>query len=209
MLEENGFGVRVIAKRGGEDVIDRNDRMYVGLDSGTEYQLELINNRNTMCDALVELEGERVGMWRIYAQDSIIIERPADTKRKFTFFDEDSPEVRSAGIRRGGSANGLVKVVFYPKIEPTFIYETAREAEGIFQKSAPQALGLRTEYTSGSTVLGDKSRQEFRVIPPLRPDEIEWSETTEILFRLVAREKGPRYVSVGNRKRKSRYPPRI
>jgi len=208
MIEENGFGVRVMARRGGEDVLDRNGRKYVGLDSGTEYQLELINNRDTMCDALVELEGERVGLWRIYAHDSIVIERPADTKRKFTFFDEDSPEAIEAGVRKGSSLNGLVKVTFYPKKRRAkLVYETASRSIG-----HEEGMEFRTEYTSGSTVLGDRSYQEFRVIAPLRPDEIDWSLVTELIFRLVAKDKESRYVSIGNRNRRparSRYPPRI
>ena len=209
MIEENGFEVRVLAKRGGEDVIDRNGRLYVGLDSGTEYKLELRNDRDTMCDAVVELEGERVGMWRIYARDTIVIERPVDTKRKFTFFEEDSYKAREAGVRRGSANNGLVKVTFYPK-KRGFVYETARrvESKAMMEESSPSMRAL--SYKSGATVLGDRSYQKFRVIPALRPDEIEWRDVTEILFRLVAREEESRYVSVGGRKRRSpRYPPRI
>jgi hypothetical protein len=78
------------------------------------YKLNLTNDRSTKCDAEVWIDGEKVGVWRIEAYGSTIIERPATINRKFVFLRENSSRAHSAGIQSGRSDNGLIKVVFKP-----------------------------------------------------------------------------------------------
>lgn len=205
---------------------------YVALDNNTEYKLKLSNYKNMDAMADVYIEGDKIGTWFIPATDSIVIERPADTNRKFTFMQETDYRASNAGVIAGASTNGLIKVVFFPKkqmpIVMTSRYESvarptspSRRSLAHYQSSTsspPRAsmasLAFRPSsprYESGATILGDVSHQQFGTRMRFRDDEIDWSNKTTITIRLVARSYNYQpYVSIGNRNRhENGYPGRI
>jgi hypothetical protein len=93
-----------------------NGANYFLMRHGSTYKLKLTNDRNTKCDAEVWIDGEKVGVWRIEAYGSTVIERPAAINRKFVFLRENSSRAHSAGIQGDRSDNGLIKIVFKPAI---------------------------------------------------------------------------------------------
>lgn len=114
MVYNNGFSVKILTNND-QDKLKRNDYNYVALYNNTEYELQLINDRHTDAMAEVFIEGENIGTWFIPATDNIIINRPSNISKKFTFFRETDPRAIGAGTIPGESLNGLVRVVFYPK----------------------------------------------------------------------------------------------
>lgn len=114
MVYSNGFGVDIISNNYYER-LNRGQSNYVALDNNSEYKLRLTNDRSTDAMAEVHIEGEKIGVWLIPAQTNIVIDRPADVARKFTFLNERDSTAIAAGVIPGDTSNGLIKVVFYPK----------------------------------------------------------------------------------------------
>lgn len=114
MVQLNGFAVAIITD-GDQDKLKRQEGDYVGLDNNTEYKLKLSNYHDTDAMADVYIENDNVGTWFIPSNDSIVIERPSDTNRKFTFVKETDYRASRAGVVAGESTNGLIKVIFFPK----------------------------------------------------------------------------------------------
>jgi hypothetical protein len=113
-VESNGFALTILS--------DNNIRKYTedgyyyyALPHMSEYKLRLTNNRNARCDAIVSIDGEKVGTWRVNSNSSISISRPAKVDRKFTLAKENSYQANSAGIFSGSYSNGLIKVEFKPE----------------------------------------------------------------------------------------------
>ena len=203
MISKNGFDLTIESlNRSAAEKVRLNNADYIALDNNTEYAIRLFNDRDIIADAEVYVDGELVGSWRIDAHDSITIERPGDIRRKFTFFSERSSEAFEAGVERGRDENGLIKVVFKPKKQIRYERMSPRST-GRYYASTPMAM-MQSDYESGTTVLGDKSYQNFGSTRALRSDEIDWSNVTEIIVRLIARRSGYR-----DRPRYSRIPPRI
>jgi len=231
MVYFNDFSLEIISSDGNLDKFTREGAKYVGIINGSEYKLKLGNHRNTICDVKVELEGKVVGKWRIPANDSIVIERPADKAKKFTFVSEMSMEAIDAGVIAKESTNGLIKVTFYPKkkvkyekISEIDILETPEPrsflASGPLQplehsdfstnmrKSLDQSKTISPKisykrYEAGATVLGDSSSQRFSEIKSLTPDQINQDEITTIYVRLVVKKE------VQPIQKKTPYPHRI
>ena len=200
MVYNNGFSLEIIPIDGEMTKFTRGESKYVGLNNGTEYKIKLGNHRKTPCDVDITIEDRHIGKWRIEPNDYIVIERPGNIHQKFTFFSETSMEAIEAGSNPGKFTNGLVKAVFYPKKK--IIYRQIEEEEPILESLSKQSysstpmrqsvsMARNQQYESGVTVLGEKSRQHFGQTRPLRNDEIDWSNVTQIFIRLVARK--PRY----------------
>lgn len=146
MVQLNGFTVAIVTD-GDQDKLKRADGDYVAIDNNTEYKLKLSNYRNTDAMAEVFIENDNVGTWFIRSNDSIVIERPADTNRKFTFMKETDSRAIRAGVIPGESTNGLVKVVFFPK-KPTPIVMTSPKYESI--RSARSLVSPQPSFRSQS-----------------------------------------------------------
>lgn len=91
---------------------------YVKMAHGTQYRLVLRNSNDVRCDALVRIDGEEVGVFRINKYSSVTIERPSDDESRFTFFRANSREGRQGELDRGNPDLGLVSVTFKPEIRP-------------------------------------------------------------------------------------------
>jgi hypothetical protein len=89
---------------------------HVRLGHGTQYSLQLRNDDNRPCDALVKIDGKEVGCWRIPAGSEIELERPVSDSGRFTFYRLGSPEADLADLVEGFEL-GLVAVTFMPKLE--------------------------------------------------------------------------------------------
>lgn len=120
----NGFGFSIIS----DDVthLTRNQGKYhyFSIPNFSEYKIKLINNKEVRCDAVVSVDGENIGTWRVPAFDSITILRPANVNRKLIFVKEDSYTAKYAGVTKNDSNNGLITVVFKPELETIHPYES-------------------------------------------------------------------------------------
>jgi hypothetical protein len=67
-----------------------NGHTYVVLPHNQPFHIELTNNGHTECDATVELDGKSIGNFRVNAQSTIKIQRPAGIDRELKFVAETS-----------------------------------------------------------------------------------------------------------------------
>lgn len=194
----------------------RGNYRYASMPSHTTYRIKLINSSDVRADADISIDGQAVGTWRVRAQSEVTIERPEGVNRAFTLVDEGGGTARRTGARVGDDYNGLVSVVFKPAKRGTASPRPARAVNVVSPRSAapttaaPSSLrssGPMTEsLSSGVTVLGRRSSQEFSQVPSLSRDEIDWNRVTEVDIRLVIRtvEWEPEYVPLSRG-----VPPRI
>lgn len=87
---------------------------YIELAHNTQYTLVLRNNRNTKCDARVEIGGKHVGTFRIGMYGSLRLERPSHDDGRFTFYRVGTPEAAAVEPNQSAPDVGLVKVTFTP-----------------------------------------------------------------------------------------------
>lgn len=182
---------------------------YATLNSGERYSIKLSNNGNTRCDAIVFLEGEHVGTWRVEAHSSIIIRRPQYTDKEFVFLAEKSRLAYQSGVKQGDINNGLVEVKFNPEVEmmrPVAVSSMRpMMASARYMEHAPMESSSYAErYSSGSTVLGERTGQQFSSTDPIT--NVDYSRRRTITFRIVARnERHQQYQTISH----SKQPPRI
>jgi len=84
----NNFALQVIGPDGPVRKMSKGDDNYYAMPHGTEYKLCLTNSHGTNVDAHVWIDGEKVGVWRIYPHGKITIERQVGVARKFTILKE-------------------------------------------------------------------------------------------------------------------------
>lgn len=90
------------------------DTGYVELCDKQTYTLTLASTNSKRCRALVKIDGKEVGAWQLEPFDRIILERPADSEKLFTFF-KTSTAPSGSGIKPRIKENGLVQVTFTPE----------------------------------------------------------------------------------------------
>lgn len=197
-IERNGFSVSVRSPYASR--IYKNGYNYIALKHNTEYSLELQNNTNNRCDAVVTIDGRSVGKFRINSYSGIVVERPVTKHQKFVFLRESSGDAYRAGITEGKYANGSVSITFYPemhKFHSRIDYDRARgfpytnsSSETHCTKSYSMSSDIGSfnymdvgTMSAGATALGDRSHQLFKHASEL--DSIDHNNITTIKFRLV------------------------
>ena len=166
---------------------------YVLLPHGDTYGLCLRNSHDNRCDARVEIDGKHQGTWRINANGSITIDRPAHDDGLFTFYKANSAEGSQIGLEVGDSNLGLVKVTFTP--EKTRSFESGwggvvqgRAGGASAYSDGSKGLGSRG-FSAGGTGLSGQSSQQFGTAAEM---DLDYSKSTTIHLRLVVRNNEPR-----------------
>lgn len=172
-MYKDGFSVRVPQAQESDQ--------YVHLRHGDEYSLRLRNQNGRRCDAVVKIDGETVGTWRIGRNSSIEIERPANSDRKFTFYKLGSSEGDAAQLKNNDGL-GLISVTFKPERDQP--HEAVRTAKGMPRSFGEATRGGATRgLFSGGTGLGAHSSQSFSEVAALDYDP---AQECTIHLRLVA-----------------------
>jgi len=174
---------------------------YVEMKHNTQYTLVLHNHRNVRCDAKVEIDGKHQGDFRINANSTINLERPAHDTGRFTFYKLGSNEANQSKLNKVSRGKlGLVQVTFVPENVSTdcpdiSTCDTTGTTRTVY-KSYNFNFCHNVESTGG-TGLSDNSSQFFKTVYQLHYD---YSQRTIIHLRLVAVEEsscnyGPRPLS--------------
>lgn len=149
---------------------------YVEMAHNTKYAVILSNKSPLDCDAVVEIDGKEVGVWRVYSGKNIRIERPVHDTGQFTFYKFDSSEGGKVGLVRNDKL-GLISVLFKPeKIRSMDILDFYD-----FDDEIP--------CSAGGTGLSGKSEQKFIEVQPLDYDKAAF---VQIHVRLVCNNDEPR-----------------
>lgn len=195
----NKFSVSILNEYNDKmDAMNISGGNYVPLPHNTEYKIMLKSSRNVRTDATVYVDGEKIGIFRINPHDSITIERTSNVRRKLTYVDEKSLEAVDYGLDIGSKDNGLIRVIFRPEPTPvvnqTTLFNSFPYSFDNSQKSLNNSLNYETRsgrnvnsntqtYSSGGTLLGKKSNQEFNDTYKL--NYYDRKNITEISLRLI------------------------
>jgi hypothetical protein len=145
----------------------KNNHTYYRLKHGDEYGVRMVNNTDNYVNALLKIDSDVMGKWRIKPRKSIIIERPSHNSRKFTFVSESSDEALEGGVRQLENIyNGLVEVVFIPLIDNSpdskWITDMQTNSTNSTNTFENDLISNNSSYESGATVLGRDSNQKFK-----------------------------------------------
>lgn len=163
-----------------------NGHTYYRLKHKDEYAIKMTNNTCEHVNALLKIDSDTMGKWRISPYSSVEVDRPVHNSRRFVFVEESSDEAREGSVRQGinSGANGLVEVTFIPMIDMRPSYSNAVEDDsdslGINVQTNHRRLESQyamdtttqsmsanfsssnsSDYGAGATVLGDDSKQKF------------------------------------------------
>lgn len=92
---------------------------YVVLEHGQCYKVILENKTSKKCQASLKIDGNHIANYIMLPYQTIHIERPVDSFKKFTFYQADSryPSSSQTGIISGKYENGVVEATFTPEKE--------------------------------------------------------------------------------------------
>lgn len=213
----NGFSVKIIGN--GVDFFKKNDFNYFAVPHKGEYKIKLTNQRETKADAVVTVDGEEVGTWRVNPYSSITLERPANINRKFIFVAENSKIGRSTGVTPNSYNNGIISVIFKPaKKHFRSFWGNMRGAmeneiqfdcdtDSIYKNcSYSKQQSANQTFESGATILGDKTSQHFGSADHIY--DFDKENFTTINLRLVI-AKRKKYIPLKSINRSTSMPPRI
>lgn len=130
-------------------------------------------------DVTIVIDGKQVGTFRLNPHRPVVIERPVNIDKKFTFYKLGSTEAEKAGLRSDNHFLGIVQVVFIPEKQRQ-VYN-ARS----FEKVVTFGEVTRGEVTRGGTGLSGKSNQVFGNAEEI---ELDYSKETIITFKLQSKE---------------------
>lgn len=84
MMSEKAFTVGIESVDGAK-VHWSNNKTYVSLLRGSPYSINLANNYVTKCDAVIYMNGEQIGTWRIAPSTNVVIGRLPETNQRLTY----------------------------------------------------------------------------------------------------------------------------
>lgn len=186
-MRHNSFEVRV---NGGTEVSGG----YVRIGNGAEYSLTLWNYRDVRCDAMVEIDGEDVGTFRVRPYGTARIERPVHAARRFTAVFSGTPEADAAQIDESSPDLGLIKVTFTPEKKPDIVPLAKSTLESNpWRGSGGENFFLAASAGGGQSLgvgtgLGRASGQRFSTAEHI---EYDLDQRTVIHLRLI--QDGPAY----------------
>lgn len=148
--------------KGARKIIGKNGSLYYSLPHNSEYRVVIHNNSSNKVNAILTIDGAKMGKWRVNPYSEIRIERPVHNNRKFVFVKEDSYEGNMAGITKN-NINGLVEVKFIPEDR---LYQLRSDNNEFniscrMNKSMQMNNCMYNNFMQGATVLGNDSRQKF------------------------------------------------
>jgi hypothetical protein len=176
----NGFSVRV---QGGVE----RAHGYVVMAHGQTYKIVVANHVRVRCDANVRIDGKDVGTWRLHPNQNIVLERPANEPKLFTFYRAASAEGARVGVDVDREDQGLLSVAFTPEAQSmTPPEEFTTFAGGPVPRSFS---GTTTQNASaGVTGLTGESSQRFSEAAHMSLDH---NATQTITLRLVCDDEDP------------------
>lgn len=192
-MKLNGKEVRIVAPPTNTSRSTNyvEERGYVYLHHGDIYAISLSNRTSENNDASVKIDGKEIGTWRIAANSSGTIERPAEDRGCFTFYEIDSIEALQTDLVSVPKEDlGLVQVTFVPeKIEVPCrsglpAIENYSGSKGL-RGGRGQSIDprIKRERGAGGTGLSGRSSQEFGFA---RPMELDPDRAVTVSLRLVA-----------------------
>ena len=168
------FGLRIPE---GKETVDG----YVQLKHNTEYVVNLYNYSRLDCDAILSIDGSKVGTYRVPANNIFPVSRPPSVERNFIFLKLGTNEATQANLQATDKL-GLITVEFIPASNlPT------RNLPPLELYGATKGATTRS-FSAGGTGLGSYTDQKFSSAQEIDRD---YTKKVTINLRLVATEPQP------------------
>lgn len=174
---------------------------YVRMNHDATFTIVLGNKRYEHASAVLYVNGERVGDFKVPAKSTIRLERPVNKAKKFTFYKLGSSEATKIGLDASSPDLGLIRVVFTPERavrwvntfpSPTYRHSVYFASDGL--ESVTTTSGGTTTasaapkgVSAGGVGLSGHSDQEF---VNAHIGALDYSQETTIHLRLVYDENG-------------------
>ncbi len=119
MADLHDFQVDIVPDQGSVTTNKKDESYYVEMPKDeVQYKIRLKNNGSVKCDAVITIDGKNMGTFRINSYSEMLLERPSDVERRFTFFVGGSEGSKQGGYKPKDKNNGLVEVRFKPEKKP-------------------------------------------------------------------------------------------
>jgi hypothetical protein len=154
------------------------------LKNNTPYKIKLINNENSRCDAIMKIDGNYIGTYRLHPNSSNIIERPSKFSRSFMFvkFNNTFNE-----LNKNNNPIGLLEITFNPEKQVGFrSVKSSNIDEDNMDIETPSIINqnglIDKSYQYGYTVFDKISSQKFKTVPLIT--EVDYSKVTDLKIEM-------------------------
>jgi hypothetical protein len=182
---------------------------YVVMQHAQQYCIKVTNKGYLQCDAVVSLDGDEVGTYRLSPGQEWAIEHPTDSQQRFTFYASGTAEASAVGEAvLSKQEKGLVQVTFYPEQEfempKTLGGEPLGATRGGITRGAPK--GLSMGLGAGVSGLSGHSSAQYGKANRIIRDE---DAAVTITLRLVTEDNTPKPPSMRKQRMANVVPPAV
>ncbi|MFN9322383.1 MAG: hypothetical protein ACK59C_01195 [Holosporales bacterium] len=170
---------------------------HVIMQHGQQYRIQVSNHSYVRCDAVVSLDGDEIGTYRLSAGQVWAIEHPADSQQRFTFYASGTSEAAAVGEAvLNKDEKGLVQVTFYPEKSygDDYVLETLGSTRGGLFGATRGGKGLG--LGAGVSGLSGHSDAQYGRASSIERDE---DNAVTITLRLVTEDTTPQPISLRRR----------
>nr|QBK86125.1 MAG: hypothetical protein LCMAC101_07200 [Marseillevirus LCMAC101] len=147
MADVHDFQVDIVPDQGSVTTNNRDGSYYVEMPKdNVQYRIRLKNNGSAKCDAVVTIDGKNMGTFRINGSSQMLLERPTDVERRFTFFVGGSEGSKQGGYKEKDKNNGLVQVLFKPEHIQRQVY-IPKQSTGYYYRGQLYEGSRKKEHT--------------------------------------------------------------
>ena len=182
MANLDGYTVNISVESSHAKFERKNGAFYFRLPHNSKYSIVLGNNHQHPSQAVIKIDGVRVGKFFLDPWGTTTVSSPVDDNRGFVFVAENSSLASSAGVLSGREQNGLIVVEFLPLRRIEQSYPVRSYPMGYGQQSYPTGYGQQSyqsaarsssfapsspksrAVTAGATVLGEESNSLYEAI---------------------------------------------
>ncbi len=186
---------------------------HVIMQHGTQYRIQVSNHSNGRCDAVVSLDGDEIGTYRLSAGQVWAIEHPAENQQRFTFYASGTSEATAVGEAvLDKNEKGLVQVTFYPEKQSRFddVLETLGSRGGGMTRGGgffgETTRGGSKGLGAGVSGLSGYSSAQYGSASRIERDE---DNAVTITLRLVTEDTTPQPISARRRQIANPIPPAV
>lgn len=161
--------------------IEETEKGYAGLRHGEHYKIEMENLSSEDASAEIKVDGVSVGNFAIDHGQTMVLERPSDIAKLFTFYKKGSEEAKASLLNKVSENNlGLIEIKFVPgeiirsmPRKALFMFDLGPMKGGDFSSGA-----TRGGFGAGGTGLSGHSAQRFTTV------QFNGDETRAVTLRL-------------------------
>jgi hypothetical protein len=143
--------------------VNKLEETVFALRHGEEYKIKIENHhKNLRANASVSVDGKNIGYFRINADSSLTLERPADRDRRLTFYKRGTKEALKGGLESNNAEQGILRVTIEKEKESSATQQiVVTKQRSCHSCDGPGDDVVDCSFSMGGTALGGTSSQRF------------------------------------------------